>query len=281
MEDKDLAIHPALWGYDHEIPDRMPFQVIRVQAGCRSTKTASTKAQKAKSVKAKRSLLGAADAIIAEAEAAEPGAPPGAPPGPPWTQAELQITGVLSNELVVIVGFCLPQEAVDSVTPPAGRKQFDVNGCPIISKVPGAKFLVRPLNLQRCALFVLLEKNDEGLSRMVANLTGNEHRIVVFNEFMAGIKSTRKNTRLDLARKAINEFCGDYMRREYGNEVANTNTSGAALAQNQDSVWKNHTNPAVRLCLDLERLLVMLKSDGDAPYLVRIGKQLTTITAKF
>lgn len=67
---KDLAIHPALWGYDHGIQNRKPFQVIRVQEGGCSAKEVKTKSAKEKADQSKGET------------------------GPPWSNAELQITGV-------------------------------------------------------------------------------------------------------------------------------------------------------------------------------------------
>ncbi|KAF5660711.1 hypothetical protein FHETE_8808 [Fusarium heterosporum] len=275
MENNDLAIHPALWGYVHGIPDRMPFQVIRVQSGGRSAKTASKKAPKTRGTKSKG---GKSKAAAVEKPDSESNDIPGTPPGPPWTPAELQITGVPSKDLVVIVGLSLPREVVDDVAPSTSKKEFDPTRDLIIDTTPGAKYLVRPLTQKRSLLFLLLDKNDEGLSSMVANSADNEPCTVLFREFMDGVKSTQKNKRLDLARTAMTTFCKEYLRRECGDEVASTNTSGTALAENQGSVWKNHNHPAVRLYLDLQKLLVMLQTDG---YLAQIDKQLATITAKF
>jgi hypothetical protein len=69
-QDKDPAIHPALWGYDHGIQNRKPFQVIRVQEGDHSAEEVKTKSAKEK-----------ASQSTGQA-------------GPPWSNAELQITGV-------------------------------------------------------------------------------------------------------------------------------------------------------------------------------------------
>ncbi|KAM0342261.1 hypothetical protein ACHAPU_009666 [Fusarium lateritium] len=163
---------------------------------------------------------------------------------------------------LVVVGLFLPQQVVDDVTPPTGRDQFDVNRDPVISKVPGAKYLVRPLTQKRSTLFVLLDKNGEGLSRMVANPAGKEPCTVVFEEFMANSQSTQKNKLLDIARAAMSRFCEEYMRQEHGDEFANTNTSNAALAENGESIWKNHSHPAVRLRIDLQNSLDLYMESG-------------------
>jgi hypothetical protein len=57
--------------------------------------------------------------------------------------------------------------------------------------------------------------------------------------------------------------------------------SSTLLKEKGAEIWKNHSHPAVRLRLNLERSLVMYATSRDKSWLAHIKMQLSRIDAKF
>ncbi|KAH6964161.1 hypothetical protein DER45DRAFT_137445 [Fusarium avenaceum] len=273
---KDLAIHPALWGYDHGIQNRKPFQVIRVQEGGCSAEEVKTKSARKK-----------ADQSTGEA-------------GPPWSNAELRITGVPSSSLCVVVGLLIPSDAVDGLKidkdangEAATKKYAEKNAvkksaedveideiAQIVDTVPGTSYLVRPLKAERTTLFILGGKSEKGLSSITVNADENEPYAVVFKEFMTGVMNTKETERYDEALKKATTFCTEYLK-EHRDDFTDVNDSSTLLKEIGGEIWKNHSHPAVRLRMNLERSLVMYATSRDKSWLAHIKMQLSRVDAKF
>ncbi|KAF5660707.1 hypothetical protein FHETE_8804 [Fusarium heterosporum] len=114
---------------------------------------------------------------------------------------------------------------------------------------------------------------------MEVNPADKEPCAVLFSEFMDGVKSTQESKRLDGARTAIAKFCENYIR-EHSDDFTDT-TPTAVLAEKGESSWKNHSDPAVRLRMDLETMLILFMESGDKSHLTLMENRVKDITAKF
>jgi hypothetical protein len=203
-----------------------------------------------------------------------------------------------SSSLCVVIGLLLPRDTVikwnidangkaatkESAkrnaikNPEEGVKMDDITH--VFDTVPGTSYLVRPLTAKRSTLFILEGKSREGFSSITVNGGENEPYAVVFSEFMVGVKSTKKNVRYDEVRKNATNFCDKYLK-EHRNDFTDANDSSTALKEIGGEIWKNHSHPAVRLRMNLERSLVMYATSRDKSWLAHMKMQLSRVDAKF
>lgn len=205
-----------------------------------------------------------------------------------------------SSSLCVVVGLLIPSDAVDGLKidkdangEAATKKYAEKNAvkksaedveideiAQIVDTVPGTSYLVRPLKAERTTLFILGGKSEKGLSSITVNADENEPYAVVFKEFMTGVMNTKETERYDEALKKATTFCTEYLK-EHRDDFTDVNDSSTLLKEIGGEIWKNHSHPAVRLRMNLERSLVMYATSRDKSWLAHIKMQLSRVDAKF
>lgn len=199
-----------------------------------------------------------------------------------------------SSSLCVVVGLLIPSNVVDGLKidkdangEAATKKDAEKNAVKksaedveIVETVPGTSYLVRPLKAERTTLFILRGKSEKGLSSITVNADENELYAVVFKEFMAGVMNTKETERYDEALKKATTFCTGYLK-EHRDDFTDVNDSSTLLKEIGGEIWKNHSHPAVRLRMDIERSLVMYATSRDKSWLAHIKMQLSRINSKF